>query len=106
MNQALLDLAVERGRLIERISTQRQLLGQQLQPLSSALQGADRAVSVVRNGADYVRQHPELVAATVLVLVVLKPNRMWRWTQRGLFAWRTWRLLRGELFAAGLSSRP
>jgi len=45
MNQDLIDVAIERGRLIERISSQRQLLGQQLQPLGAGLATADRAIT-------------------------------------------------------------
>ena len=48
MNQDLISLAIERGRLLERISNQRQLLGQQLQPVGDALETADRAVAAVR----------------------------------------------------------
>jgi hypothetical protein len=94
MNQELIDLAIERGRLIERISNQRQLLGQQLQPVGEALETADRAIAAVRKAVTYLKQHPEIVAAGVAVLVVLQPGRVWRWSKRGTFVWRTWRLLR------------
>lgn len=106
MNQELIDLAVQRGRLIERISNQRQLLGQQLQPLGSGLRTADRVVATIRNGSAYVKQHPEVVTVAVAVLVVLQPRRVWRWTKRGFFAWRTWRMLRVQLSDLGLMQRP
>lgn len=106
MNQELIDLAVERGRLLERISMQRQLLEQQLQPVGDTLHSVDRALARLRKGRDYLQQHPEVVAAAVVVLVVLKPSRLWRWTKRGFLAWRTWRMLRRELFALGLSPHP
>jgi len=97
MNQELIDLAIERGRLIERISNQRRLLGQQLQPLGAGLATADRAIASVRQGSDYVKQHPEMVAVGVAVLVVLQPRRVWRWSQRVFFVWRTWRMLRKQI---------
>ena len=97
MNQELIDLAIERGRLIERISNQRQLLGQQLQPLGAGLATADRAIASVRQGCAYVKQHPEMVAIGVAVLVVLQPRRVWRWSQRVFFVWRTWRMLRKQI---------
>ena len=106
MNQELIDLAVERGRLLERISMQRQLLEQQLQPVGDTLHSVDRALASLRKGRDYLQQHPEVVAAAVVVLVVLKPSRLWRWTKRGFLSWRTWRMLRRELFALGLSPHP
>jgi hypothetical protein len=63
VNQELIDLAIERGRLIERISNQRQLLGQQLQPIGDTLHATDRVVATVRSGCLYVRQHPHVVTA-------------------------------------------
>jgi len=78
MNQDLIDVAIERGRLIERISSQRQLLGQQLQPLGAGLATADRAITRIRQGSDYVKQHPEMVAIGVAVLVVAVFLMMWR----------------------------
>ena len=63
MNQDLISLAIERGRLLERISNQRQLLGRQLQPVGDALETADRAVAAVRKAGAYLGQHPEVVAA-------------------------------------------
>jgi hypothetical protein len=105
MNQQLIDLAVQRGRLLERISNQRQQLGQQLLPLGSTLRTADRAVTAIRNGSTYVKQHPEVVTVAVAVLVVLQPRRVWRWTRRGFFAWRSWRMLRVQLADLGLMQR-
>jgi len=96
MNQELIDLAIERGRLIERISSQRQLLGQQLQPLGAGLARADRTIAGIRQSSDYVKQHPEMVAVGVAALVVLQPRRVWRWSQRLFFVWRTWRMLRTQ----------
>lgn len=107
MNQELLDLAVERGRLIERISNQRQRLADELQPVGNALQTADRALATVRQGRDYVKQHPEIVAVGVALLIVMQPRRVWRWSKRGFFAWRTWRMLRSEISKLGvLTPRP
>ncbi len=102
MNQALIDLAVERGRLIERISNQRQLLARELQPLGGALQSADRAMATVRTSTAYVKQHPEIVAVGVAVLIVLKPGRVWRWSKRGYFAWRSLNMLRRQLTDLGV----
>jgi len=59
MNQELIDLAVERGRLLERISMQRQLLEQQLQPVGDTLHSVDRALASLRKGRDYLQQHPK-----------------------------------------------
>ncbi|HRF72214.1 MAG TPA: YqjK-like family protein [Accumulibacter sp.] len=102
MNQELIDLAVERGRLIERISSQRQRLGQELQPIGEALQGADRVLTGVRKGCGYVQEHPEVVAVGVALLIVVQPRRVWRWSKRGFVAWRTWRMVRSQIADLGL----
>ncbi len=98
-------MAIERGRLIERISHQRQLLGQQLQPLGASLHTADRVVTTIRNGCNYLKQNPEVVAVAVAVLIVLHPRRVWQWSKRGFFAWRTWRMLRRQMLDLGLVAR-
>ena len=45
----------------------------------------------------------EVVAAGVVVLVVLQPGRVWRWSKRGYFVWRTWRLLRRKMSELGIN---
>ena len=52
----------------------------------------------------FVREHPYLVGTVVVAVVVFKPRFVWRWTQRGLLAWRTWRSLRevGNLSSASV----
>jgi hypothetical protein len=105
VNQELIDLAVERGRLLERIDSQRHLLAQQLQPLGEALGTADRVVTGVRQCGDYLKRHPEWVATGVAVLVILRPSRIWRWSSRAFLAWRTWRMLRRELSDLGIVDR-
>ncbi|MBI4742679.1 MAG: hypothetical protein HY777_14270 [Betaproteobacteria bacterium] len=101
MSRQLTDLAVRRGRLIERIAFQRADLGRRAQPVQRALYGADRALAAVRKGSDYVRSHPGIVgsfvATFVAALAVLKPRRVWRWGRRGFVAWRTWTALRGKV---------
>ena len=105
MTQQLIDIAVRRGRLIERIAGQRALLGQQLQPIRSALHTTDQGIAGVRAGVNFVRQRPGLVAAAVALLVILKPRRVLRWGQRGFVAWRTWRTIRRQLTVLGWHAR-
>lgn len=102
MARRLIEIGIRRGRLIERIASQRQLLGQQMQPVRSALHGADRGVAGLRAGVDYVRQHAAIVLAAAALFVILKPRRSWRWAQRGFLAWRAWRAVRRQLATLGL----
>lgn len=105
MNQQLIDIGVRRGRLIERIASQRIQLGQQLQPVADALNVVDRRIASVRSGIGYLRQHPGIVVAAVALLAIVKPRRAWRWAKRGLIAWQTWRSLSARLTAFGLRTR-
>ena len=94
MAKNLADLHHERGRLTERIATQRATLASQLAPVRNALQVSDRVTQLLRGGADYARQHPLALAAAGLALLLFKPRGSMRWARRGLFVWRTWRAVR------------
>lgn len=94
MSHQLADIALRRGRLLERIAGQRADLGRRMQPVKQVLDGVDRGVLGVRRGARYLKNHPGIVVACLAALAVLKPRRVWRWGRRGFIAWRTWRALR------------
>lgn len=91
MQDKLIELHQQRGRLLERIASQRQLLVQQMAPLQGALDVSDRTARLVQDAKAFVQNHPLGVALAIAALVVFKPRTVLRWTQRGLFAWRTWR---------------
>lgn len=96
MNKRLVANAIQRGRLLERIAVQRRELAAELQPLGAALQATDRTLFKLRSGVDYVKAHPATFSALFVVFLLLKPRRVWRWTQRGVVAWRTWQLVRAQ----------
>lgn len=102
MNQALVDIAIRRGRLIERIANQRTALSRELQPVCGVLHTADQGIARVRTATAFLKNHPGFVLAAVALLVALKPRRVWRWAKRGFLVWRTWRSLRGQLAGIGL----
>lgn len=83
--------AVERGRLLERIAMQRQQLGVQTRPLAQHLAWADQAVDLGRAGINWIKAHPEAVAAGVALLFIRKPLRYLSWAGTG---WKLWRRLR------------
>lgn len=97
MQARLIELHQQRGRLLERIAHQRVTLAAQMVPLAGPLALPERLVHLVQNGKAFVRQHPYLVGTGIAAVVLLKPRWVWRWTQRGLLAWRTWRSVRGML---------
>ncbi len=94
MSKSLVDLQLERGRLLERIASQRVALQVQLAPLQTASAFGDRTVSVFRSAVQYVRARPVAALLVVSALVLLRPRGAMRWVQRGLFVWRSWRAVR------------
>ncbi len=97
MDKRLAELHRERGELLRRITAQRASLADQLAPLQKASSIADRAVGLMRSGLQYLRDHPVAIALAVSLLGLRKPARSWRWLQRGLFVWRSWRTLKAWL---------
>ena len=95
MNQQLNDLHLRRGRLLERIASQRAALSEQVEPVHAALDRTDHFLGRVYAAAYYLRTHPVGVAVLALGTVYLvKPGRAWRWSARAFSAWQTWRLVR------------
>ena len=97
MDKRLVELHRERDELLKRIAVQRASLAGQLAPLQKASSIADRVVSLLRTGLQYLRAHPVAVALAVSALGLRKPARSWRWLQRGLFVWRSWRTVKAWL---------
>jgi hypothetical protein len=104
MNQKLIDIAIRRGRLIERIANQRVILARDVQPICSALQTTDHVITRVRAATGFLKKHPALVLAAVALFAALKPRGTWRWARRSFLAWRTWRTLRDQFAAIKLRS--
>ncbi len=88
--------AVRKELLLMRSATLRGQLAQDAQVLRAPLALADS----VRDGLRWLRQNPEWPLGGVVLLLVLKPRRTWRWISRGWWAWRLWqraaRLLAGS----------
>lgn len=93
MDKRLAELHRERGQLIERIASQRTTLVSQLVPFQKFAAAGERAAGLLRGLVQYLKGRPIPVLMVAAALVLLKPQRAWRWAQRGLFVWRTWRAL-------------
>lgn len=107
MENRLIELSLQRGRLQERIAAQRMQLAAQLQPLAVAVDTADQALAAARRGVDCLKRHPAEVGVAVALLALLRPKGVWRWSRRTFVAWRLWKTARGRLAKAGLFvSRP
>ena len=94
MQQRLIELHQQRGRLLERIATQRGELALQVEPLGRMFELGERVAGLAREVRAFALRHPVAVAAAAGALVLLRPRAVLRWSGRGLLAWRTWRSVR------------
>ena len=114
MDDRLIELYVQRGRLRERISTQRELVARELAPLATALGFAHQGMVWCRRAKAYVQAHPAVVTAVVVAVLVWRPRWVLRAVRWGFVGWRGWRAWRtrgrqvSELFRAfrGTADRP
>ncbi|MFN3884155.1 MAG: YqjK family protein [Rhodocyclaceae bacterium] len=86
-----IELALEKQRLHLEAASQRIALGEHLQGLTPLFDAADR----LRDGARWVRRHPEIVAAGIALLAAARPRTrrfLWRWGKRAYLAWQIWRV--------------
>ncbi len=97
MDKHLAELHRERGRLIERIASQRMTLASQLAPLLKVAVAGDRAASLLQGLVQYLKGRPLPVLMAAVALVLFNPKGAWRWAKRGVFVWRTWRTLRSRV---------
>jgi len=98
MNPQRMRLALTRERLLERSRTLRSIAVEQSAALSPALRVGD----TVRDGVQWVRMHPEVIAAAAVGIFLLRPRRVWRW---GLRLWGGWRLLQQLQHRLGADGR-
>ena len=93
MNATALELALKKQRLQIASEGLRADFGACASGLMPAFIGADMAVA----GAHWVRRNPELVVATGVALMVIRPRSAWRWVRRAFFGWQLWRNFRESL---------
>ena len=106
MNLRLTELHLRRGRLLERIATQRAMLSYDAIPVSDALDKVDRAIARVQSVTNYVKRHPGIAGLALAVLFALRTKRVWRWSRRAFIAWRTLRAFSDKLSGFGVRVGP
>jgi len=94
MDQKLIELYVQRGRLRERISAQRTQLQRDLAPLQRALGRVDHARALWTRARNWASAHPALVTAAVVTVVVWRPRRVFQVLRWGFATWNQWSPLR------------
>lgn len=94
MDQRLIELYVQQGRLRERIGAQRLQVARELAPLGTALAGVDRARARWHQAQHWLVRHPATVTAAVVALLVWRPRPVFRILRWGFANWRQWARLR------------
>ncbi len=102
MNSKLNEILLRRGRLQERIASQRESMRRDAQPVSLALEKLDCVLASVRSATDYMKRNPAVVAAAVAGLFLIDRKRFWSWAKRGVVAWKAFRTVRNRLLAFGI----
>lgn len=97
MNRQLDELLLRRGRLIERIASQREVLRHDFVPVGHALGKVDTAVAAVHSAAASVRRHPVMASAAVAVLFWAKGKSLLRWGGKAFSLWQSWRLIQASV---------
>lgn len=93
----LTERAVQRGRLLERISQQRITLTLSCVPLADALATADHIVEGAERTRRWIGENPIAVGVGLLVLVLWRPKGAFKLASKGLLGWRTLRFIRQKL---------
>ena len=87
MNQQQVDLALKKQRLQFRCAEQRR----QLALDATAVLPVFNAAEHVRSGMRWVREHPAIVTAALVTILVARPRAVLRWSRRGWMGWMAWR---------------
>ena len=92
------ELALRRQLLLTRSAALRATLAEQAVVLEAPLAAADR----VHAGARWLVRQRGWILGGVVVVLVLRPRRAWRWARFGWWLWRSARRAQPWLAAAGL----
>lgn len=85
--------AIQRGRLLERITQQRAALAVQLLPVVGLLNTADQVVEGADRTRRWIGENPLVAGAALVALVVWRPRGILRLAKKGVVGWRAWRLI-------------
>ena len=97
------EILLQRGRLLERVTTQRYILMAQVQPVRKALDRTDLVLAQIRAAVAYVKRYPVVAGVATAAIFVLNFRRVFRIARRGFVFWRTWRMIRERIMQAGWS---
>ncbi len=90
MNAQRLELALRKQRLQLRSAQLRADIAADAAAFEPLFAAGDK----VRDGARWLKHHPEVAVGTGVALLVARPRALMRWARRGLFAWQAVRRAR------------
>lgn len=91
---AIKQRAIERGRLLERITQQRSALAVELVPVVSILNTADQIVAGAEKARRWISDNPVVSSIVLIGLVIWRPKGALKLAKSGAISWRTLRLIR------------
>lgn len=86
--------AVQRGRLLERITQQRSAVAVALTPLVGILNTADQVVEGAEKTRRWVGENPVIAGIGLIALVIWRPKGALKLVKNGTMGWRAFRLIR------------
>lgn len=92
MNHRLVELAARKERLVMRSELLRGQMAAHLHRWEPVFEGIDR----VRDIGRWLRGHPEVVGAALVLLLVKRPRALMRWARRAWVGWKLWSGLRAR----------
>jgi len=92
MDPKTLELALRKQRVQLASERLRNELINHLDGISPILHTADR----LRDGARWLKKHPQVFIATGMAFIVVRPGRALGWVRRAFIGWQVWRRLRGS----------
>jgi len=87
--ERLTEIGRRKQSLIAASARQRAMLAAELRAWQKPIGMIDRGIAAAR----FLKAHPALVAAAVVVAGVLGRRGLLRWAGRGVVVWRSWRAL-------------
>ena len=86
--------AVQRGRLLERISQQRDALAVEFAPVAGLLNTADHVIEGAEKTRRWIGENPIVAGIGLAALVIWRPKGALKLVKNGTVGWRAFRLLR------------
>ena len=86
--------ALQRGRLLERITQQRAALAIELAPVAGALNTADQVIAGAEKTRRWIGENPVIVGIGLVALLIWRPKGALKLAKNSMVSWRTLRLIR------------